>query len=385
MEKNVAILVESSRAYGRGLLQGINRYQQEHRVWRTWFQHGGLGDPVPAWLKHWQGDGVLARIETVEMAQLLYQLGVPVVNLRGIVTGYDFPFVGSDNEAVGRLGAEHLISKGLVHFAIVGFDDYLHTGFAQRKQSFIRHLQKSHFDCQEYRSRKGLVSARRWHADQENLAEWIRQLPKPVGILTVNDDLGFQVIDACRRINASIPNEVAILGVENDELVCHFSVPPLSSIDLQSETTGYEAAHLLAQLMAGEVQVQDVRRIPPRAVVARQSTDVIHIADPLIARIIRLIRSDLSITPSDIFKKLNISRTTIAIRMKRALGHTLVDEIQAQRIAMAEDLMISTTLPLKIIATQCGFQNVHYFTKVFRKRTGETPAAWRAARQHPGV
>ena len=207
--RHVAILIETSRAYGRGLLRGIARYQRERAGWSTYFQPQGLGDPPPPWLANWRGDGILARIDNQALAQAVSRSRLPVVNLRGTVGGLPFPFIGSDNEAIARLGAEHLLERGFRHFGFCGFARGYHPGLDRRGDCFQRFMEQAGYACRVLQNppRK---RARSWEQEQEWLARWIAGLPKPVGIMTANDDRGLQVLDACRRVGAAVPDQVAV-------------------------------------------------------------------------------------------------------------------------------------------------------------------------------
>lgn len=380
MQKRVAILVETSRAYGRGLLNGICQYQQRHGKWLTYFQPGGLGDPPPAWLKRWKGDGILARIETPEMADLIKKFDIPVINLRGTDLGLNLPFLGSDNDAIASMAADHLIERGLTHFAFVG-EATLNVSFDQRKRHFKRIIEKYGYSCNEIAYNRATDRFTALEKEHKRMASWIMDQPKPLGILAMNDDIGLIVLEACRMVNVNIPDDVAVLGVENDEYLCNLSIPPLSSIDMQSERTGFEAAALLDSMMSGK-HPKPPSPIKPRRVVTRHSTDILFVNDPLVAKALRFIQlyaCDENCSGM-ILGHLGVSRTTLGPRFKNAIGRTVHEQIQRVRIQKAIDRIIGTNEPLKYIAIQSGFQTIQYFTRVFRETTGETPASFRESR-----
>ena len=279
--RHVAILIETSRAYGRGLLRGISRYHRERAQWSTYFQPQGLGDPPPPWLANWRGEGILARIDNQALARAVSRSRLPVVNLRGTVGGLRFPFIGSDNEAIARLGAEHLLERGFRHFGFCGFARGYHPGLDRRGDCFQRFIEQAGYACRLLQNppRK---RPRSWEQEQEWLARWIAGLPKPVGIMTANDDRGLQVLDACRRVGPAVPDQVAVLGVDNDEYLCGLSLPPLSSIDINSEETGYQAAVLLDRLMDGKPPPQRLPKIAPAGVIVRRSSGYLMCASPLV-------------------------------------------------------------------------------------------------------
>lgn len=376
--RHVAILIETSRAYGRGLLRGIARYQRERAPWSTYFQPQGLGDPPPPWLANWRGDGILARIDNPALAQAVSRSRLPVVNLRGTVADLTFPFIGSDNEAIARLGAEHLLERGFQHFGFCGFARGYHPGLDRRGDCFQRFIEAAGYACRLLQNppRK---RPRTWEQEQEWLARWIAGLPKPVGIMTANDDRGLQVLDACRRVGAAVPDQVAVLGVDNDEYLCGLSLPPLSSIDINSEETGYQAAALLDRMMDGKPPPKRLPEIAPAGVIVRRSTDVLATDDSDVIRAVQFIREHACrpIRAADVFDELSVSRSALGPRFRHVLGHTIHQEIDRVRIERAKTLLAETSLPIKQIAQQAGFQTVQYLTRTFRRLTGDTPAAFR--------
>jgi LacI family transcriptional regulator len=381
--RHVAILIETSRAYGRGLLRGIARYHREHAQWSTYFQPQGLGDPPPPWLAGWRGDGILARIDNRSLAQAVTRSRLPVVNLRGTVAGLSVPFIGSDNEAIARLGAEHLLERGFRHFGFCGLARGYHPGLDRRGDCFRQLIEQAGYACQVLQDppRK---RARSWEQEQEWLARWIAGLAKPLGIMTANDDRGLQVLDACRRAGAAVPDQVAVLGVDNDAYLCGLSLPPLSSIDTNSEETGYQAAALLDRMMDGKPPPPRLPEIAPAGVIVRRSTDVLATDDSDVIRAVQFIREHACrpIRAADVLDELSVSRSALEPRFRNVLGRTIHQEIDRVRIERARTLLAETNLPIKHIARKAGFQTVQYLTRAFRRLTGDTPAAFR--RRHPG-
>ncbi len=214
---------------------------------------------------------------------------------------------------------------------------------------------------------------------QEWLARWVALLPKPVGIMAANDDRGLQVLDACRRIGVSVPNQVAVLGVDNDEYLCGLSHPPLSSIDINSEETGYQAAALLDRLMDGKPPPSLWPETMPKRVVVRRSSEVLATDDDDVIRAAQFIREHACrpIRTSDVFEEISVSRGQLEPRFRSVVGHTIHHEIERVRIERAKTLLTETLLPIKQIAQQSGFRTVQYLTRAFRRLTGDTPAAFR--------
>lgn len=384
--RHVALLIETSRAYGRGLIRGVARYNREHAEWSTYFQPHGLDDPPPAWLKDWQGDGILARIDNRRMAEAVLAAGVPVINLRGTLPELNIPFIGADNESVARLGAEHLLERGLRHFGFCGLARGLHPGLDRRAEHFQQLIQQSGHDCSLFatsRRRRPLS----WEEEQERLAHWIQDLPKPVGIMTSNDDRGMQVLDACRRIGALVPDDVAVLGVDNDEYLCGLSIPSLSSIDVNSEEIGYTAAELLDRMMAGHKPPRRLPEIAPRGIVIRKSTDVLAIEDQDVVRAVRFVRENAcrGIHATDVLRHVGSSRASLEPRIRQILRRSIHQEIERVRMERVKELLATTNLEIKQVAQRTGFRYVSYLTRVCQRVLGETPARYRARTRSDAV
>ncbi|MBP7937362.1 MAG: DNA-binding transcriptional regulator [Phycisphaerae bacterium] len=377
--RHVAILVETSRAYGRGLLRGIARYNRERGRWHTYFEPHGLDDPPPAWLRGWKGDGVIARIDNRRMARALLALGKPVVNLRGTVPGLPFPFLGADNEAVARMGTDHLLERGFIHFGFCGFARGYHPGLDHRGECFQRLIEAAGHRCGLYQQPRSPGGRSRLENEHRRLARWIRSLPKPVGIMAANDDRGLAVLNACRRIAVKVPYQVAVLGVDNDEYLCGLSIPMLSSIDINSEETGYKAAALLDRMMSGRKPPRRMPEIRPSAVVARQSTDVLATDDRRVIQALEFIRQNARrpISSRDVARFVGVSRAALGPRFKSVTHRTVGQEIRRVRLDLAKDLLARSNMPIKRIAIETGFSAVQYLTRVFQAATGQTPASFR--------
>ena len=381
--RQVALLIETSGSYGRGLLRGVARYNREHAGWSTYFHPHGLGDPPPQWLKKWHGDGVLARVSSPAISNLLLRLKLPVVNLRLTAHAGPFPYVGLDHAKVSELAAEQLLSLGLRNFGFCGQAVGLNPGLDQRADAFKKIIEAAGRECAVFPARRPARNRQQvWEEEQKRLVAWVLTLPRPVGIMTSNDERGLQLLDACRRCGAKVPDEVAVIGVDNDELLCDLSIPPLTSVDVNSEQIGYEAASLLEKMMAGEKNPPGTIYLNPRGVVARRSTDVIASEDPEVNRAVAFIRErgNRPMSVVDVLAHLRMSRASLQERMKRVLGHTIHEEIERVRLARVKELLVSSDMTIKQVTHATGFSSVQYMTRVFRAAVGETPARFRKQR-----
>ncbi len=373
--RHVALLIEATNAYARGLLHGVAQYNHERAGWTVYFEPHALDEPPPKWLKDWKGDGVLARIGDRRTAKAVLALGVPVVELRRVINLPGIPSIGPDNEVVTRLAAEHLRERGFRHFGVCGFPRGLDPPLDHRADCFVGCLERAGFSCSQFTGDRAAT----WKQDQRRLADWVRALPKPAGVMTCNDSRGLQVLRACVRVGIAVPDQVAVIGAGNDDCMCRLSHPPLSSVDLAPELIGYEAAALLDRLMGGKQAPAPHIQVAPRGIVTRLSTDVLATDDAAVARAVGFIRGQAceDICVGDVLKHVKLSRSALEPRLKRVLGRTIHQEIHRVRLERVKALLSTTDLPTKQIAAQSGFRYVQYLTRVFRKATGQTPASYR--------
>ncbi|WP_437203580.1 substrate-binding domain-containing protein [Planctomicrobium sp. SH664] len=330
----------------------------------------------------WSGEGILARIGNQALGETIRGLNRPVVDLKGIVPDLGIPYVGSDHRAVGEVAIDHLWEKGLRHFSFCALPPSTANYREARFKWFARRVAK----------RKGEVHPgpvineamlESWEARQTQLASWLQALPKPIGIMTCQDDSGLQVIEACRRAAISVPEQVAVIGVDDDELQCNICCPPLTSIDLNAEQIGYEAAALLNRMMNGEETLSGSTLIPPRGVVPRQSTDLLAVDDPNVVRALRVIQEQAcrGLRVGDLLKVVPLSRATLEKRFRETIGRTPKAEITRVQIERATKHLVDTDDSLEAIARSVGLRDARYLCDVFHRKLGCTPGAYRKQRQ----
>ncbi|MEM7698139.1 MAG: XylR family transcriptional regulator [Verrucomicrobiota bacterium] len=377
----VALLVETTRSYTRDLLSGISRYLQSHGPWSTFLELRALDSTPPSWLSDWDGDGILSRTFGDEMAEAIASTGVPAVELRSTTHRFDFPFVGMDNSVIGQRVAEHFIDRGFRRFATYTLDS--EEFFRERVTKFVERVEEIGLACETLAARSGSAGGD-WETHQRELVQWLESLPKPIGIFAANDQLGFFLLDACSRAGIAVPEEVAVVGCENEESLCQFARPSLTSIQFDGETVGYEAASLLDQLMAGEEVSRDPVLIPPRGIVIRGSSDEFVIEDPIVLRAVRLIREQATtgLTVAEICDTLRISRSTLERRMKATLRRGAKEELSRVRFREVNRLLRQTDFTIERIAEATGFSHAHYLQSAYRERFGMTPGE---ARKRVGI
>lgn len=373
----VALIVETSLASGRDILRGIAQYIREHGAWSVYHEPRGLEEDVPHWLARWHGDGMIVRIQTPRIAEAVLETGLPVVDVLGLVPEAGVPLVHVDDRAIAELAAEHLLERGFQEFGFVGI-----TGApwaAGRQRGFEAAVARAGYPCHTCILPPDARRYTTWEKQIETLVHWIETLPRPVGIMVCNDPRGGLLMEACRRAGVAVPEEAAILGVDNDEPLCEVCNPPLSSVMPDHQRVGYEGAALLARLMAGEPPPPEPIYIPPVRIVVRQSTDVLAVPDPVVAQALRFIREYAcdGITTEDILDRVPASRSTLQRRFRRCLGHTIHDEILRIRLRRVCDLLTHSDLPIEVVSDRAGFVHRQYLGAVFKAKMGMTLAEYR--------
>lgn len=378
--RRVAILIETTRSYTRELLAGVRRYIHRHGPWSTFIELRALESTVPPWLENWQGDGILARTHSSEMADAIAANGLPTVELRSSNFNQNCPFVGMDNAKIGQLVADHFLNRGYRRFAAYTLDT--ESFFRERVQKFASYLQESAgVECALLPS-LGESIPDDWEAHQSELMAWLESIEKPVGIFATNDQLATRLLDACQRAGIVVPEEVAVVGCENETTLCNFSSPPLTSVRFDGVTVGWRAAEMLDQLMRGEIRRGPAEiLVPPKGIEIRASSDEFVIEDPVVLWAVKLIRREAfsGITVAEVCEELGVSRSTLDRRMQATLKRGAKAELQRVRFAEVNRLLKNTDLTIEDIAERTGFAYAHYLQTAYRQRYGTTPGSVRTA------
>ena len=372
----VLLIVETSRAYGRGIVEGVSKYAFEQGNWFIHFQDRGLVEMLPEPLSRWRGDGIITRTATEKLHRLILAKNLPYVEL----FGSGMPEILCDEKMVGRMAAEHFIERGLKNFAYFAIGCPWWSKW--RGECFERGLHCFGFSPIHFRQKHPKRSPLPiWDtAHDEELLDWLKNLPKPIGIFCAADIHAITILEYCRRLNIAVPEEVAVLGTDNDEMLCNVANPKISSIELDSSRIGYLAADLLHRRILGTAKkIATPILVPPLFVETRQSTDMIAIEDQDVAQAIRFIREKAcsSITVADVARHVELSQATLFRRFRHHLGHSPEREIIRVRIDRAKKLLLETGFPLSVIASKTGFLPTEYFIRVFKRECGVTPNRFR--------
>jgi len=383
------VILDAARPYDRLIIAGIAQYAREHVPWSLYVEEDPL-QKLPD-LARWHGQGIIANFDDRRVARAIRGLSIPIVGVGGGYGWHDpasgIPYIYTDNAAIGRLGAEHLLACGFEQLAFYGYPRTATSGWSEeRAKAFEDACAARNRPCKVFTGRH--ATARRWEELQRDLAAWIETLPRPVGLMACNDVRARHVLEACRSLGLRVPHDVAVLGVDNDEMICELTDPPLSSIDQSARRIGYEAAAALDALMAQRASAARLPRnrpapptvIPPIGVVARTSTDTMATRDEAVLLALQRLRADPWHRPDTaaIASAACVSRSTLEQRFRAAVGRSLHEEFVRLRLAGVRRLVTDTDLPLKSIAARTGFPSVQYMTTFIRRHTGLTPARLRA-------
>lgn len=376
---HVLLIVETAMSFGRGVLEGISQYLVENPPWSVQLDLRELMVTPPAWLKSWDGDGIITRSTTPEMAALISKSGIPTVNLTDIYGDPRIPSIWNDHDAIGQLAAEHLLQRGLRHFAFCGFTH--HHWSEARHRGFKNHVLQHDANADVLFHSSDWAQARRtgWETQQAKIVQWLLDLPKPIGVLACNDFRGQHVLEACRVAQISVPDQVAVIGVDNDQVICDFCQPSLSSVIPAADRIGFEAARMLDQLMRNEEPIERHVKIAPLGIAARQSTDVMTIDDAEVVAALKIIRERAcdGLSVAEILEKIPIARSSLERRFTKFIGRSPQAEIRNVQMKRAQQLLRETKLPLFQVASLTGFKHSEYFSVVFKRETGQTPGQYR--------
>jgi LacI family transcriptional regulator len=386
--KRVMLLIESSRAYGRGCLLGVAAYVRSHGRWSVLHIERGLTENVPKFLRSWKGDGVVARIENEKIAKAVADLGVPAVDLRGSHRPVNGAMLDTDPRIVTRMAAEHFLDIGFRHFAYIGFPG---VDFSERRQgAYVEYLKSRGMDVHVYSPHPHLQShtdVLGWEARGElegaAIAEWLQSLPHPLAVFACNDVRGRQIIDACNQSELSVPEEVAVIGVDDDEVICELSNPPLSSVQPDTLRIGYEGAALLDSMMGGQAAPKETIFIPPKGIAHRLSSEATAVDDREVAAAMQLIRDHAceGLSVHDVVSRLHVSRSTLERRFHAAFARTPAMEIERVRMSRAKLLLMETRYKLSKVAAMTGYGSASQFATAFKRHAGLTPGEFRKQTQ----
>lgn len=371
-----------------GIMDGITEYIRTKGDWQLIIWPDNSIKSLQ-FLKKRGCKGAFVSTQTATKAKELYQLGIPVIALSTVQDMYNLPYISANSKEVAYMAAEYLLNKEFQNFAFFGLTQAKWA--KDRYEHFAEYLKKHNRIVEVYKEKEIPILndftpfTRLWinstvGTGQETLINWLNTLPKPVAILASCDIFACHLINVAKEANINIPDEIAILGVNNDTAVCNICDPPLSSIALNFKKAGYTAATLLDSIISGKEKMRgQCVEISPTHVETRGSTDVYAIGDPDIIQAMKYIRkhSNKPLQVSEIANSVCMSKRSLQMRFQKAIGHSIHDEIVLAHFEIAKILLIETNLPIDEIAIRSGFHYTSNMRRAFKKITGALPQKYR--------
>lgn len=372
--RRIAIFVDTASGWGRRLVRGIINYMEKHDAWDIDLMPDSDEQRLP---RDWDGDGVIARVRTSEMARRLARLRVPIVNVSGIeIAGCNFPRVTTNVQATAKLAATHFVERGYSRFAYIG--PLNHAYVARHAQAFINYAHATNADlaCFDSTHLKANTSADR---QLKKLAPWLRSLKGPVGLFSWSIPDAMVVLRLCRENDIAVPDELAVLAGDDDSLACRICQPTLSGLVVASEQMGYQAASRLHAMLNGQPDDGQTVALDPIEIHTRNSTNALAIKDEQLRRAMHFMRENVgrSISIDQIAQSVPINRRSLERKFRAQFGASPLEELLRLRLTKVRQFLSLTDLSVAQIADRCGFATPTYMTSVFRSELGITPLRYR--------
>ena len=375
---HIALMVNIANGFGRAICRGVSRFVQERGEWLLFPMEPGMDiAAVKEWLHKNRIAGVISSGPSREVFLHLKEAGIPLVSSAYRDLAPDVTTVLADSPAVSRLAAEFFLQAGFWNFAFYGYPG---VAYSDVRETAFRNLLGEHgktvhippLDSQPCTDRQGYEPFA--YTGDRLIEKWLRDLPKPVAVLACNDHRGQQLLHCAQECGIDVPGEMAVLGVDNDDILCTLCHPMLSSIELDGEKIGHAAALALDGLLRKTDHPGNLTLIPPLDVIERQSTGIPPMKNPMMIQALRIIRDSVRdhLTTKGLCADLNCSRTWLDIMFKEHLGRTPSAEINRARLKHVLGLLHGTTLSVKEIATLCGFSSAPGLSRFIRQETGGT-------------
>ncbi|MAT71598.1 MAG: AraC family transcriptional regulator [Planctomycetaceae bacterium] len=375
--RRVAVLVETDDSWGCSVIRGIYDYSRRQGQWNLLIDPSDPGNR-PLLPDRWNGDGVIARLSSRMQIDQILERRLPVVNVDTLFGGLaGVCDVVTDDAARARQAFDHLRDRGFEKFAYFAPPNTRYSD--SRGEQFVKIVTGEGFECHEYKP--GYRPGRKisWTEQQRRVTRWLASLPRPVAVFTVDAHRGRQLAEICQMTDVRVPDSVAILAGDTDDLMCEVCTPPLSSVAVAGRRIGFEAAAQLDRIMQGAPCPAQPLLIPPNGVIARQSTDILAIDDDTVVRALRFIQAHAfrDIVVKDILRELPVSRRSLEIQFRKYLGRSPAEEIRRVRLEKGRELLSNSDMSIAEIASASGFANGTRFGVAFRKKFGMAPLAYR--------
>ncbi|GHT66670.1 XylR family transcriptional regulator [Bacteroidia bacterium] len=377
----IILLTDLSEEYAKNLLKGIVRYSKEHEPWVLCkmpfsyrIKHGVEG--VLKWAKKWKADGVIAQFYDTDRVEIFRENGIAAIAQDFKSRFTQIPNITGAHHLTGKMGANYFIQKGFKNFAFFGFKDIVWS--SERCAGFLDEIKKYQFENNFYEYQNADF-AEPWHYESAPLIAWLQQLPKPIAIMACDDNQGHHIAEVCKQCGIKIPEEIALLGVDNDNAVCTLSDPPLSSINQAVKKGGYETAQLMSRMIQNPNGKYEDVVVYPTHIITRKSTDIYATNDKYISATLKYIHQnvDKKMTIGTIIKQIPLSRRLLENRFKQEIGVPIYTYIMNLRIEKFAHQLLESNLSIMEIAEEIGYSDYKNIARRFKKIKGCTPSEYK--------
>ncbi|HEY5916518.1 MAG TPA: DNA-binding transcriptional regulator [Chryseolinea sp.] len=375
------LLSDFSEEYGKNLLRGITRYSKDHGPWTfckmpAYYRETIGIDGILQWAKEWEADGIIGQFYNDEEVQKFTRAGIPVIAQDFKERFTDIPNITGAYRETGKLAAEYFLKKGFKNFAFYGFNNIVWS--RERAEGFEERIQEAGYSVNHYQLKESKTTDL-WYYRSSALSDWLKSLPKPIALLSCDDNQGHHITEAARHAGIRIPDEVSVLGVDNDEMICDLSDPALSSIELDTEKGGYEAARLMEKMVKSKVLSAPDVIVKPTQVVTRQSTDVFASKDKYVVNALKYIHGNLdkNLKVDQVLREVPLSRRSLEKRFMLTTGYPVYEYIYNQRIEKFTQKLLETDMTIFEIALDLGLSDSKNIARQFKQIKGVTPMEYR--------
>lgn len=378
----IILFTDLTEEYGKSLLKGVTRYSHEFGPWvfcrmPSYYRETKGIEGILDWAKEWKANGIMGQFYNDSDPKRLLDEGIAVVAQDFKEPHSTVPNITGDYFKTGHMGAEYFLRKGYENFAYYGFKDIVWS--RERGQGFEKRLMEEGHSVHFFEHKRKLKSRELWYYKPSALSKWLKSLPKPIGLMTCDDNQGMHITEACRLTKIRIPEEVAVLGVDNDEMLCNLSDPPLSSIGLDTVKGGYESARLLHRMIQTKNKEFYDIVVKPTQVITRNSTDIYATKDEYIGMALKYIHNnmDKNLKVEDVLLQVPLSRRSLEKRFLKVTGHPVYEYIFNLRIEKFTNKLLETDLTIFEIAVDLGLNDSKNIARQFRQVKGCTPVEYR--------
>jgi len=378
----IILLTDFGEEYGTSILKGVTRYSQKYGPWvfcrmpRYYSETKGI-DGIRKWAKEWKANGIIGQFYNNSNIEKLWDDGLAVVAQDFKERHKNVPNLTGDYFKAGNMAAEYFLRKGFENFAFYGFKNIVWS--RERAEGYENRLKEDGYHVHYFEQKHRFKSRELWYYKPSALSKWLKSLPKPIALMACDDNQGMHITEACRVSNIRIPEEVAVLGVDNDEMLCNLSDPPLSSVGLDTIKGGYEAARLLHTMIKTKNKKFYDIVVGPTQIVTRNSTDIYAAKDKYVGMALKYIHNNIeqSLNVKNVLEQVPLSRRSLEKRFSQVTGLPVYEYIFNLRIEKFTQKLLDTDLTVFEIAVDLGLNNGKNIARQFRQIKGCTPTEYR--------